>query len=816
MTPLVTVLLIAAGALALAFRRSSLATWTACTAGAALLIHLFGDGLSIVTWGILAAVAVVLNFKPLRRGLLSGRLLGWFRKVLPPMSATEKEAIDAGTVWWDAELFSGRPEWKRLLDTPSPELSAEEKAFLDGPVNTLCGMLDDWKIENECNDLPPEVWQYVKEQKFFGMIIPKKYGGLEFSARAQSDVIIRIASRSVAAAVTVMVPNSLGPGELLLHYGTKEQKDHYLPRLADGREVPAFALTGPLAGSDAGSMPDVGIACRGTYNGRETLGFRVNWSKRYITLGPVCTLLGLAFRAEDPDGLLGTAGNLGITCALVPADTPGVDTGKRHDPGSAFQNGPNSGKDVFVPMEWIIGGETQVGRGWKMLMECLAVGRAISLPALATAAGKVCSLGTGAYARVRRQFRTPIARFEGVDEAIARIGGLTYRMEAGRLMTAGALAMGQKPSVLSAILKYNNTEAQRTVVNAAMDVHAGKAVCRGPANYLSSAYQTVPVAITVEGANILTRTMIVFGQGAIRCHPYVLSEMLAAADQDPHRGLEEFDRALFAHIGFTLSNAVRALILGLGGDRFLPAPEIGSNSIYLRRISRLSAAFAFAADIALLSLGGELKRREKLCGRFADVLSQLYLASAAIKHHEDNGRPESDMPLVRWAVEDSLDVAEMRLAEICANFPVRGMGPLIRIFALPLGRRLRPPSDRLGTQVTGILTAPGAARDRLVSGIYFEPTRDDPLGVVELAMLKGIAAEPVEKKIRKATRQQVTPFDYEGAVSAALAAGEINQLEANAVREAMELAAKTIEVDAFGETRPVSGSAAGTDAARTG
>ncbi len=815
MTPLVTVILIVAVALALAFRRSSLTTWTGCAAGAALLVHLSGDGLSIVTWTVLAISAAMLNLKGLRRRLLSARLLRWFRKSLPPISATEKEALDAGTVWWDGELFSGQPEWKRLLDTPSPELSAEEKAYLDGPVSTLCGMLDDWSIEND-QDLPPEVWKFLKQEKFFGMIIPKQYGGLEFSARAQSDVIVRIASRSLATAVTVMVPNSLGPGELLMHYGTKEQKDHYLPRLADGREVPAFALTGPMSGSDAGGMSDVGVVCRGTYQGRDTLGFRVNWSKRYITLGPVCSLLGLAFRAEDPDGLLGPAGNLGITCALIPTDTPGVDTGMRHDPGSAFQNGPNSGKDVFVPMEWIIGGQAQVGKGWKMLMECLAVGRAISLPALATASGKLASLSTGAYARVRRQFRTPIARFEGVDEMLARIGGLTYTMESGRLMTAGALALGHKPSVISAILKYNNTESMRTVVNAAMDVHAGKAVCRGPSNYLNSAYQAVPVAITVEGANILTRTMIVFGQGAIRCHPFVLKEMLAASDLDQRRGLEDFDKALFAHMGFTLSNAVRSLILGLGGDRFVPVPEIGAGTAHLRRLSRLSAAFAFAADIALLTLGGDLKRREKLSGRFADVLSQLYLASAAIKRFEDDGRPDSDLPLFHWSVEESLAIAEERLHQICANFPIRGVGALIRLFALPLGRRLRPPSDRLGTEVTRILTEPGAARDRLVSGVYFEATREDPVGVVELAMHKGIAAEPVEKKIRKATGRHVTPFDYEEAVSEALQAGEINQLEARAVHEAMDLAAKTIDVDSFGESRPVSETGSGTEAVLTG
>jgi acyl-CoA dehydrogenase len=816
MSPLVATLLIVAGVLALAFRRSSISAWTLSALGVLVLIHLLGTGLSVLTWSLFLAVAAVLNLKPLRRRLVSAHLLRWFRKILPPMSVTEKEAIDAGTVWWDAELFSGRPDWQRLLDTPSPELSAEEKAFLDGPVNELCRMLDDWKIENETRDLPPDVWNFIKKNRFFGMIIPKQYGGLEFSARAQSDVIIKISSRSVAAAVTVMVPNSLGPGELLLHYGTRAQKEHFLPRLARGEEVPAFALTGPMAGSDAGAMPDVGVVCRGTYMGRETLGFRVNWSKRYITLGPVCTLLGLAFKAKDPEGLLGDEKDLGITCALVPADTPGVTIGQRHDPGAAFQNGPNSGKDVFVPMEWVIGGQDQVGKGWKMLMDCLSVGRAISLPALSTSAGKLASLTTGAYSGIRRQFRTPIGRFEGIEEALARIGGITYRMESGRLMTAGAVAQGQKPSVLSAILKYNNTEGMRSVINAAMDVHAGKAVCRGPANYLNSSYQTIPVAITVEGANILTRSMIVFGQGAIRCHPYVLREMLAAADEDRARGLAEFDDALFAHIGFTVSNAVRALLLGLGGERFLDVYSVGRKTVYLKRISRLSAGFAFAADVAMLTLGGDLKRREKISGRFADILSHLYLASAVIKHHEDDGRPEADRALVEWSIEESLDIAENRLAEICANFPVKGIGPLIRVFALPTGRRYRPPSDRLGGKVARLLMEPGPARDRLVSGLFFELDRDDKVGLVELALQKGIAAEPIERKIREATGRHITPFDYEHIVSAALKSGQINELEARAVREAMELAARVIEVDVFEEMRPVPDTSVARETARVG
>jgi acyl-CoA dehydrogenase len=799
MTALTIILLSLGGFLVLAYRRTRLGTWTTVIAAAMAALHFFGTGLSSLTWLLFLAAAAVLNVRPVRRRLFSAPLMGWFRRVLPPMSDTEKAAIDAGTVWWDAELFTGNPDWHRLLNSPAPALTAEEKAFLDGPVAELCRLLDEWKIENEIKDLPEEVWTFIKENRFFGMIIPKEYGGLAFSARAQSDVVIKVASRSTAAAVTVMVPNSLGPGELLMHYGTEAQKAYYLPRLARGEEIPAFALTGPFAGSDAGAMPDVGVVCRGEYNGEETLGFRVSWDKRYITLGPVATILGLAFKVEDPDGLLGAESDLGITCALIPTDTAGVRIGERHDPGASFLNGPNSGEDVFVPMEWIIGGRDQVGQGWKMLMDCLSVGRAISLPALGTGAGKVAAMATGAYSRVRKQFRTPIGRFEGIEEALAQIGGVTYRMEAGRLMTAGALAQGQKPSVLSAILKHHNTEGMRTAINAAMDVHAGKAVCRGPKNYLSSAYQTVPVAITVEGANILTRSMIIFGQGAIRCHPYVLTEMLAAADEDRERGLSAFDKALFAHMGFTLRNAVRSLVLGLGGDRFVDAPDIGRNTRYLRRMTRLSSAFAFAADLAMLTLGGDLKRREKISGRFADILSHLYLASAAIKHHEDDGRPKEDRALVEWAVEDSLSLIETRLAEIAANFPVKGVGALVRFFALPLGRRIRPPSDRLGARVARLLMQPGGARERLVSGLHVELDRNDPVGLVELAMHKVIASEPIERKLRKATRKTVTPWDYESVLADALASGVLNDIEAQTVREAMELTAEAIAVDTFGE-----------------
>ncbi|MFU8821539.1 MAG: acyl-CoA dehydrogenase [Gammaproteobacteria bacterium] len=781
----------------LAYWRSALPVWTGVAAILLLAIQLTGGGLTPLPWLVFAVVAGLLNIKPVRRAVLSKPLLKWFKSVLPPMSATEKDAIDAGTVWWDAELFSGRPNWNELLSTPRAELTPEERAFLDGPVNELCRMLDDWKINQELNDLPPEVWSFLGKHGFFGMIIPKEYGGLDFSARAQSEVVMKVASRSGAAAVTVMVPNSLGPGELLMHYGTMEQKQYFLPRLARGEEIPAFALTGPWAGSDAGAMPDVGVVCKGEYKGKEVLGFRVNWSKRYITLGPIATILGLAFKARDPDGLLGGKKDLGITCALIPTDAPGVEIGLRHNPGGAFLNGPNSGTDVFVPMDWIIGGQAQVGNGWKMLMDCLSVGRAISLPALGTAGGKAAARMTGAYARVRRQFKIPIGRFEGIEEPLARIGGITYRMDAARVLTATALALGGKPSVLSAILKYNNTEGMRTTINDAMDVHAGRAVCLGPSNYLAQSYQTVPVAITVEGANILTRSMIIFGQGAIRCHPYVLKEMLAAAAEDRTAGLKAFDAAFFAHTGFTISNLVRSFVLALTGARFVKAPDLGPTAVYARRLTRMSASFALLADIAMMTLGGDLKRREKISGRFADILSHLYMASAVLKRFEDDGRPAADLPIVRWALEDSLAIIEERLDGILRNFPVRGVGPVMRPFVLPLGRRSKGASDQLGHEVAKLLLSPSETRDRLTDGLFIQRSEDDPMGLMELALEKVIAAEPVERKLAKAFGASINSENMDAVLKRGVTEGAINELEAETVREAMAITTKAIAVDDF-------------------
>ncbi len=783
--------------LTLAYQRNRLPVWLVSIAAFIAAFQWFNESFSIWPWLAFAILATPLAHRGLRKRFLSGPAMAWFRSVLPPMSQTERDAIDSGTVWWDGDLFSGRPDWAKLLAFPARKLSAEEQAFLDGPVDELCAMLDDWDISNERHDLPESVWRYLGEKRFFGMIIPKEYGGLEFSAQAQSEVVTRISTRSTSAAVTVMVPNSLGPGELLLKYGTDEQRNHYLPRLADGRDIPAFGLTGPWAGSDAGAMPDRGVACMGEYAGSIVPGFRVTWEKRYITLGPVATVLGLAFKAYDPDGVLGDTESLGITCALIPTDTPGVEIGDRHWTGMAFQNGPNRGRDVFVPMDWIIGGQERVGQGWRMLMECLAVGRSISLPAMGAGAGKLCAMTTGAYARVRKQFRTPIGRFEGVEEALARIGGHAYRMEAARLLTATALDLGEKPSVLSAILKYHNTEGMRQAVNDAMDIHGGRGICMGPSNYLARPYRAIPIGITVEGANILTRSMIIFGQGAIRCHPYVLDEMLAASEPDAPTALNRFDHALFRHIGFTISNAVRALVLGLTGARLARAPATGPTRRYFRQLSRMSAAFALVADVAMLMLGGKLKRREKLSARLGDILSHLYLASAVLKRHEDDDRPAADMAFVAWSVEHSLYEIQTALEGVLANFPSRFVGRLLRLIVLPLGRPYRAPSDRLGSSVARLMLEPSPALDRLLQGTYADVQPDDAVGRVLLARQKVLAAEPVERKIFEALGKHVPAHDCEPALAAALDAGVISDTEAATVRDAARAVTAVIGVDQF-------------------
>jgi acyl-CoA dehydrogenase len=774
-----------------------------CVAGVVRYAHL-APATAIVIAAVFAVFALALNITVLRRALISNRILAIYRRILPAMSQTEQEAIDAGTVWWDGDLFSGEPDWDKLLNYPRPRLSNVEQAFVDGPVEELCHMLSDWETTAVYQDLPPHVWQFIKDKGFLGMIIPKRYGGLEFSAYAHSCVVMKLATRCGAAAVSVMVPNSLGPAELLLHYGTDEQKNHYLPRLAKGLEIPCFALTNPNAGSDAAAIPDFGIVCRQDFQGeRGVLGIRITWEKRYITLGPIATLLGLAFRMHDPEHLLGAEfggrEDIGITCALIPTSHPGVNIGRRHFPLNAvFQNGPNSGKDVFIPMSWVIGGQAMAGQGWRMLMECLAAGRSISLPSSSCGMVKVAVRATGAYARVRSQFKTPIARFEGIEEALTRIGGNAYAIDAMRTMTAGAVDLGEKPSVVSAIVKYHATERGRQVINDAMDIEGGKGICLGPNNHLGRAYQQIPIAITVEGANILTRSLIIFGQGAIRGHPYVLPEIAAVREVDVQKGSRDFDRAFFGHVSFVLTNAMRAFVMGLTGSHYVKVPETLETKRYYQQLTRFSAAFAFLSDVSMLVIGGALKRKEKISARLGDVLSQMYIASAVLKRYEDEGRNKDDMPLVNWAIWDCMFKAQLAFEGVLANYPNRFFAWACKWIIFPNGRPYTVPTDHLGHDVVRLFTEPSASRDRLTAGMYLPKDESDPIGCLEAALVETLRTEPIEVKIRTAVKDgKIAAYTAEGLLVAARDTGVITADEFAAMERVSALRAEVIRVDDF-------------------
>jgi acyl-CoA dehydrogenase len=801
MSVLLTVLaaLVATGACA--YHRRSLLIWTIAVAATTLLagLALAAPVTMVILLMIEAAIAVPLLMVPFRRRQISAPLLKLFAKVTPTLSETEQTALDAGTVGFEGELFSGKPDWNELLKQPKPELSAEEQAFLDGPVEELCAMIDDWEITHELADLPPNVWEFIKKHKFFGMIIPKHYGGLQFSALAHSAVLQKLATMSATVASTVAVPNSLGPAELLLHYGSDEQKNHYLPRLAVGEEIPCFALTGPYAGSDATSLTDFGVVCKQTVDGRETLGIRLTFDKRYITLAPVATVVGLAFRLYDPEQLLGDKADLGITLALLPRSTPGLHIGRRHLPLNVpFQNGPLHGKDVFVPMSTLIGGPHMAGHGWRMLVECLSVGRAISLPSNATGGVRAAVASTGAYARMRKQFGLAIARFEGVEEALARIGGLTYATAALSRATAAAVDRGEKPAVPSAIAKYHATEWGRMIASDAMDVHGGKAVQLGPKNYAGRAWEGVPIAITVEGANIMTRSLMIFGQGAIRCHPYVLKEMQSLVITDPDEQLQTFDSALFGHLGFGISNAVRALTLGLTGSRIGATAGDDYTRRYYRKLNRYSAALALCADVFMGVLGGKLKFKEKLSARLGDVLSYLYIASAMLKGYEDAGRPEADRPLLAWAFHQCVWNMQMALDGAIRNFPVRPVGWLLRVLVFPFGRREVPPSDRLGRRVAALITAPGEARDRLLEWVYLTPTANNAVGRMNALLPDVIAAEPVERKFGKAQKAgQFKAHDYLDQLLEAQQAGVLSAAEYELLKRVREGVFEFISVDDF-------------------
>jgi len=796
--PFLVFLLIGAFA---AYHRLRLPVWVALTAVALVACWLLGASpvATIVAGVLLALVAVPLLLPQIRLPFITAPLLGFYSKILPPLSETERVALEAGTVGFEGELFSGKPEWQVLLDQPAPTLSAEEQAFLDGPCEELCAMTNDWDITHVRADLPPELWQFIKKNKFFGMIVPKEYGGLGFSALANHKVIQKLASISSVVSSTVGVPNSLGPAELLMHYGTDEQKDHYLPRLADGREVPCFALTGPWAGSDATSIPDFGIVCMGDWNGANVVGVKLTFDKRYITLAPVATLIGMAFRMYDPDGILGEQRDIGISLALLPRDTAGVDIGRRHFPlNSPFQNGPIHGREVFIPLSQLIGGEAYAGKGWQMLVECLSIGRSITLPSTASGGSKLAAVVTGAYARIRKQFGLSIGRFEGVQEALARIAGNAYTISALAEASAAAVTRGELPAVPSTISKYHCTELGRQVCQDAMDIHGGKGIILGPKNYLGRAWQASPIAITVEGANIMTRSLMIFGQGAILCHPWVLKEMKAATLEDEDERLVEFDRNLFGHIGFAISNAVRSLWFGLTAARLGKAPGDAYTRRYYRKLNRYSAALALCADTSMLLLGGKLKFKESLSGRLGDVLSQLYIASALLKRYEDQNRPDADQPLLAWSILNAVHKIEIALSGALRNFPVRPVGWLLWALVFPFGRRATPPGDRLGHRAASLLMSPNEARDRLAEGVFTTPTANNPAGRINSYLQAVILAEPVERKFLKALKgSHIEALGFTEQLDEGVREGWISADERKQLEALREMTVDAISVDDF-------------------
>lgn len=782
----------------LLIRQAAISVWAISFGLFTGLVITFGSP-GLITWIILLSVEFVLivgSIKSLRQQLISKHLIKLISKVIPSMSSTEREALEAGTVSWEGELFSGSPDFSLLRKAPTVNLTQEEQAFLDGPVNTLCAMLDDWDITHNRTDLPPEVWQFIKENRFLGMIIPKNYGGLEFSATAQMSVLVKVYGRSITAATTIAVPNSLGPAELLLKYGTEDQKNYYLPRLADGREIPCFALTGPNAGSDAASIPDKGIVCREKFQGEEVLGLRLNWNKRYITLCPAASVIGLAFRMFDPDNLLGKQVDIGITCALIPADLPGVTKGRRHFPlNTGFLNGPTQGKDVFIPMSYLIGGLDMAGHGWRMLMECLSVGRSISLPSSACGGAQAAALASGAYARVRKQFNQPIAKFEGIEEPLARLAANTYIIDASLTMATAAIDHGAKPSVAGAILKYHTTERARLMSLDAMDIHGGKGICLGPNNYLGRGYQGSPIGITVEGANILTRSLIIFGQGAIRCHPYLFAELESVRTNN----LAEFDKNFFAHGGFFIANFTKSILFAWTDARFLKAPT-SYVTRYYQLVHQYSTYLAFLADFSMVVLGGELKRKEKLSARLGDMLSCLYMTSAVLKRFHDADEPQGELPLVEWCCQQLLHECEVAMQGVINNFPARWARITLHLILKPLGHRRSKPSDKLGHVIAKILTEPNETRTRLTHLVYAKAGENCPIGRLEEAFLKICAVEDLERKVSKAAKEgHLKALTLLEQIDEALEQGMLTTSEFHQLKEAELARQDVIRVDDFSD-----------------
>ncbi|WP_419418797.1 acyl-CoA dehydrogenase [Legionella sp. D16C41] len=779
-------------------KQASMMVWTISYAIIALLGWKFSSQSTLLTISLLIPFFILLFFSIpfLRTKLVSRYLFKMISKTMPSMSATEREALEAGTVSWEADIFSGAPDFDKLRNLPTVGLTPEEQAFIDGPLNELCRMLDDWDITHNRTDLPPEVWEFIKQEGFLGMIIPKEYGGLEFSATAQAFILAKIYGRSISAATTISVPNSLGPGELLLKYGTEEQKQYYLPRLAKGLEIPCFALTGPNAGSDAASIPDTGIVCKQNIEGEEVLGLRLTWNKRYITLCPVATVIGLAFRMFDPDNLLGRGYDVGISCALIPANTPGVIKGRRHFPlNTGFLNGPTQGKDVFIPMDYLIGGAAMAGHGWRMLMECLSAGRAISLPSSARGGSQLAALASGAYARVRKQFNQAIGNFEGIEEPLARIAGNTYLIDAGLSFAAAAIDHGEKPSVAGAILKYHTTERARQVGLDAMDIHGGKGICLGPNNYIGRGYQNAPIGITVEGANILTRSLIIFGQGAIRCHPYVYAELESIREKN----IAAFDKAFWGHVGFIFANFVKSVVFIFTDGYLTYAPKSHAKRYY-QLIHRYSANLAFTADFCMAILGGELKRKEKISARLGDVLSNLYLASAVLKRFHHEGEPLSDLPLVEWCCQQLLYECEVALRGVITNFPSSWARVFLKLILQPFGNLRQKSTDKLGHQLSKIMIEPSETRSRLVNNVFVEELPNCPVGRLEAAFKKICAVEDLERRISRAVREgRLHSLTLLEQITEAKQLEILNASEAAQLQEAELARQEVIAVDDFSD-----------------
>ena len=816
MAEFVFLVLCMAGVFVLAMHRAPLWAWAAALAGATViwqtgLLHGDFEEPSFGVLGLLAWVPVAilagLAIPAVRRAALIEPVFRTIKGVLPKVSATEQEALDAGTIGFDAELFSGTPDWQKLRDVPPITLTEEEKAFLDGPTSELCRRVNDWAIRHNLKEIPAEAWAFVKQHGFLGMLISKQHGGLGFSPQAQSLVLGRIASRSPDVSTLVMVPNSLGPGELIEKYGTPEQKRHYLPRLAKGIEVPCFALTGPTSGSDAATMRDVGYVTKGRHEGKEVIGIRASWEKRYITLAPQATLVGLAIRLIDRENLLGRGEELGITVVLVPADHPGVEIGRRHLPsGAAFPNGPISGHDVFIPIDWVIGGEKLVGQGWRMLMECLAAGRSISLPSSSAAGAKSLLRNASAYARIRKQFDLPIGMMEGLQEPLARMVENAYAIEAARAVTAAMVSRGEKPSVLSAIMKYQTTERMRRSLNDAMDLHGGRAICDGPANYLQSAYQMMPVAITVEGANILTRSLITFAQGALRSHPFLYQEIQACQDDNPQRGLAQFEAAFGGHVAFSLANTFGALFHNITFGLFGSVPEKAYGTAeWYRQLWRAARNFAFVADLTVAVLGGGLKTKQKLTGRLADALSELYFLACVIKRYEDDAKPANDRQIVALCARNGLYRCQEALRGVIDNFPVAPVRWFMRAVVFPFGSHYKPAPDWLGHQVAELVLRPGEVRDRLTRCIFVSHNPNDPTGLLEVTFAKAVEAEAAEKKLDRAVRagivRRVHGNDW---IGEAVVKTVLTETEGQMLRELEKLTARAIAVDDFdpAEIRP--------------